>query len=118
MMEFNSFIQVVKAYEVSEKYAKLISMLIGHGCGFSEEWDVGGKLYEVMRDNSIYAGKEDDKSEDTFGAIVNAFNISPEEKVYLLMGMDPCSGDDFRDWNLMATINVALRDTSNIYGRV
>ena len=34
-----------------------------------------------------------DMAEDTFGAIVNAVNISPEIKVFLLLGLNE------RDWN-------------------
>lgn len=93
-MEINSFVELVRAYEVTEKYARLLNKITGYGCSFDEDWDVGGKLYEVIRDNSIYAGREDDKAEDTFGAIVNATNISPEIKVFLLLGLNERDWDD------------------------
>lgn len=41
-------------------------------------------VYDVIFNNSRYAGRIDDKAEDEFRAIINAINKTPEEKYELL----------------------------------
>ena len=92
------FVELVEAYEIIERYAQFFGMVTGRTYSLEEEWDAAGRLYEVIRDNSIYAGRTDGEAEDTFGAIVNAINIPAADKVLLLTGISPKLDDDNTLW--------------------
>ena len=92
------FVELVEAYEIIGRYAQFFGMVTGRTYSLEDEWDAAGRLYEVIRDNSIYAGRTDDEAEDTFGAIVNAINISAADKVLLLSGLSPEHSSDNTLW--------------------
>ena len=76
-------IALIKAAEGFNRLNDRITAITG-GYGIAcEEYDGLYEIYEVIRRNSRYSGASD-HDEDTFRAIVNAINKTPEEKYELL----------------------------------
>ena len=78
---------MVRLIEAFESVNKINNMIIYITNGYpinKEEYNGLYNIYDVIYDNSKYAGREDDEARDEFRAIMNGINISAREKYELL----------------------------------
>ena len=86
-MSDEDMIILIKAFESVSKLNDIIKSITG-GYGIDAEGlDSIFDIFEVIRNNSRYAGLDEDEDYETFRAILYAINISTEEKYALIKKM-------------------------------
>jgi len=93
-MDKRDMIDLIKVAEAVERMRMRLTEFIGGGELDNPDIETMSEVYEVIKRNSIYPGEED-YDVDTFDAIINALNKTPEEKYMLLTG-DKLDGKENR----------------------
>ncbi len=83
-MSKQDMIKLIKAAESANNLNNMIIMLTSGYPIDNEGYSKIFLVYEVLFNNSKYAGREDDESYEEFRAILNAMNLTPEEKYDLI----------------------------------
>lgn len=84
-MNEKNMLRLIEAYiSISNLNNTIIKLTNGYGIS-GEDFDGVYKIYDVIYDNSKYAGREDDQALDEFRAIMNGIGLSAEERYNLLV---------------------------------